>query len=677
MNNYKNWRIETDGDGIVWLYIDKNDASANVLSGQVLTEFADIISPYEGYPPRGIVIHSGKSNGFVMGADINEFTSIKSAEQAYELIRLGQQVMDRLEALRCPTVAAINGFALGGGLELAMACDYRLALQNKQPILGLPEVQLGLHPGFGGTVRAVQIMGVRAAMPLMLTGKPITVSKAMRQRLIDRIAAADNWRQAAKELIASQKPKAGAPFLDRIMNLSPVRPFVVNMLLKQVRSRARKDHYPAPFAIVDLWARLGASPKTGYKAEAKSFAELMVGETSRNLVRVFFLQNRLKSQGSKPQQKISRVHVVGAGVMGGDIAAWCALRGMDVTLQDREMIHIEPALERANRLFKKKIRDTGDREATSARLNADVKGSGIADADLIIEAIFEDLEAKRELYKKTEPSMKPGAILATNTSSIRLEELRTVLHQPQRFIGLHFFNPVAVLPLVEVIKCEDTEQEVLDVGFSFVKAIGKVPLECTSSPGFVVNRLLAPYMAEAMHLAESGVPLAEIDKVAEEFGMPMGPVELVDSIGIDVALNVSEVLGAAFNRPVPERLASMVENDQLGRKSGQGFYRWEDGKAVKSDDSGRSDLPGDLQDRLMLPMVNEAVACLYEGVVSDADLLDAGVIFGTGFAPFRGGPLKYARDRGTTEIQQVLTELAGKYGDRFRPHEGWSDLTDG
>ena len=676
MSDPKNWRTETDGEGIVWLCIDKENASANVLSAKVLEELVNIISPYETNPPRGLVIHSGKNNGFIMGADINEFTHIDNVDQAYELIRLGQQLMDRIEALRCPTVAAINGFALGGGLELAMACDYRLVLQNKKPILGLPEVQLGIHPGFGGTVRTVQIMGVRSAMQLMLTGKSITASKAIRQGLIDRIAAPDNWRQAAKELIASRKAKSRGPLLDRIMNLAAIRPIVVNMLLKQVRSRARKDHYPAPFAIVDLWARSGASAKTGYEAEARSMAELLVGPTSRNLVRVFFLQNRLKSQGQNPVQKISRVHVIGAGVMGGDIASWCALRGMNVTLQDREMKYIEPALERARKLFKKKVRDAGDRDATIARLNPDVKGLGIADADLIIEAIFEDLDAKHTLYKNTEPSMKPGAILATNTSSIRLEELRTVLHQPERFIGLHFFNPVAMLPLVEVIKCEDTEQEVLDVGFSFVKAIGKFPLECTSSPGFVVNRLLAPYMAEAMHLAESGVSMADIDKAAEDFGMPMGPVELVDSVGIDVALNVSKVLGAAFDRPVPKRLETMVENGQLGRKSGQGFYRWEDGKAVKNSGDDASNRPADLQDRLMLPMVNEAVACLQEGVVSDADLLDAGVIFGTGFAPFRGGPLKYARDRGLAETRQTLSKLADEYGERFRPHEGWSELED-
>jgi len=667
------WRRETDSDGVVWLCIDKADASANVLSEPVLRELVSALEPLEADPPRGLVLHSGKRNGFVMGADINEFTSIDSADQAYELIRIGQQVFDRLEALRCPTVAVINGFALGGGLELALACDYRLALHNKKPIIGLPEVQLGLHPGFGGTVRAVQIAGVRAAMQLMLTGKPITVEKALGQKLIDRIGSPDNWKQAAREMVASRKPKARAPLVERLLNLFFLRPFIVRILQKQVAARARKEHYPAPYAIIDLWAKHGASPRTGYDAEARSFGKLMVGNTSRNLVRVFFLQNRLKSQGGKPDKKIAHVHVVGAGVMGGDIAAWCALRGLKVTLQDRGAEYIDPALKLAAGLFSKKIRDANDRAAATDRLLVDVDGDGVADADLIIEAIFEDLEAKQSLYQGLQSSMKPGAILATNTSSIRLEELRTVLREPDRFIGLHFFNPVAALPLVEVIRCDDTAEDVLDVGFGFVKGIGKFPLECASSPGFVVNRMLAPYMAEAMHLAESGVPLTAIDEAAEAFGMPMGPVELVDSVGIDVALHVSKVLGAAFNRAVPERLAEMVENKQLGRKSGRGFYEWQDGKAVKPPVEG-SGVPADISDRLILPMLNEAVACLHEGVVKDADLLDAGAIFGTGFAPFRGGPLQYARNRGISEILQTMERLAADLGDRFRPHDGWKEL---
>ncbi len=302
--------------------------------------------------------------------------------------------------------------------------------------------------------------------------------------------------------------------------------------------------------------------------------------------------------------------------MGGDIAAWCALRGLTVTLQDREQKYIDPALERAAKLFGKKVRDEAKRAATAARLTADVAGDGAAKADLIIEAIFENLEAKQELYKKLGKSMKPGAMLATNTSSIELEELRTVLAEPERFIGLHFFNPVALMPLVEVIRCADTDQEALDIGFAFVKGIGKLPLECKSAPGFVVNRILAPYMAEAMHLHEDGVPLVEIDRAAERFGMPMGPVELVDSVGIDVALHVSKVLGGALNRPVPAGLEDMVEKGYLGRKSGRGFYEWVDGKANKPAGGG-GNVPADIEDRLILPMVNEAVACLADGVVTD------------------------------------------------------------
>ena len=669
----QHWTSETGDDGIVWLCIDKADGGANVLSGEVLKELHELIEPLAKQPPKGVVIHSGKSNGFVMGADINEFTKIENPEQAYELIRLGQQVLDELEALPCPTVAAINGFALGGGLELAMACDYRVAIDTDKRILGLPEVQLGIHPGFGGTVRAVQIAGVRPAMQLMLTGKPINVSKGRRIGLLDKVTDADGWRAAATSLVAAQPPKRQAPFVERLLGLGAVRPFIRNVLLKQVAGKARREHYPAPYAIIDLWHRHGASTRTGYEAEARSIAELMCTSTSRNLVRVFFLQNKLKGQGSKSAARVSRVHVVGAGVMGGDIAAWCALRGHTVTLQDREQKYIEPAMARAAKLFGKRIRNDAERAAALERLQADVDGAGAAQADLVIEAIFENLEAKQALYRSLQEKMRADALLATNTSSIRLEELRVGLDAPQRFIGLHFFNPVAQLPLVEVIRCEDTEQEALDIGFGFVKGIGKLPLECMSSPGFVVNRILAPYMAEAMELAEAGVPLADIDRAAEAFGMPMGPVELVDSVGIDVALHVSRVLGAAANRPVPQKLADMVETGQLGRKSGQGFYRWENGKAVKPAGGG-SGAGSEIQDRLVLPMVNEAVACLHDGVVDDADLLDAGVIFGTGFAPFRGGPLNYARERGVDDVVARLTEFTQRFGERFTPHEGFAKL---
>jgi 3-hydroxyacyl-CoA dehydrogenase/enoyl-CoA hydratase/3-hydroxybutyryl-CoA epimerase len=346
---------------------------------------------------------------------------------------------------------------------------------------------------------------------------------------------------------------------------------------------------------------------------------------------------------------------------------------LNVTLQDREQKYVDPAMARAQKLFGKRVRDEAKRAATAGRLRADVGGDGVADADLIIEAIYENREAKQELYKALQQKMKPGALLATNTSSIPLEELRTVLDEPQRFIGLHFFNPVAMLPLVEVIRCEDTDQEAMDIGFAFTKGIGKFPLECSSSPGFVVNRVLAPYMGEAMALAHEGVPLAEIDKAAVRFGMPMGPIELVDSVGLDIAQHVAGILTTASGREVPENaLDKMVEDGLLGRKTGQGFYRWENGKAVKPAANGS--VPDDIEDRLILAMVNEAVACLSEGVVADGDFLDAGVIFGTGFAPFRGGPINYARERGFDAVVAALKSLAERHGERFAPHTGWSSL---
>ncbi len=669
----EHWKIDTDDNGIAWLCLDKADANANVLSSEAMMELDQLLAPLEQKPPRGLVVYSGKSRSFVMGADINEFVGIESEELAYELVSQGQELFNRLEDIRCPTVAVINGVCLGGGLELAMACDYRIALEGNDRILGLPEVKLGLHPGFGGTVRAVQICGVRAGMPLMLTGNPITAAKGLKIGLIDAICAEGDWRSVALGMINTAKPKQRAPLVDRLLNLKPLRSAVRSMLLKQVRSKAREEHYPAPYAMIDIWTSDGASPKTGYQAEARSFAKLMCTSTSRNLVRVFFLQSRLKGQGNKIDKKIEHVHVIGAGVMGGDIAAWCALRGHTVTLQDREQKYIDPALSRAKKLFDKRVRDAAKRADTAQRLRADVAGDGVRDADLVIEAIYEDRDAKQALYKALQEEMKPGALLASNTSSIPLEELRTVLAEPRRFIGLHFFNPVAMLPLVEVIRCEDTEQEALDIGFAFTKGIGKLPLECTSSPGFVVNRILAPYMAEAMYLRGDGVALSQIDRAAEDFGMPMGPVELADSVGLDVAAHVAQVLGAAMNKPVPKHLQTMVDKGLLGRKSGEGFYRWENGKAVKPQgESGP--VPADIQDRLILPMVNEAVACLHEGVVAEADLLDAGVIFGTGFAPFRGGPLNYARERGTQEVVAALKTLADKHGDRFEPHAGWSEL---
>jgi 3-hydroxyacyl-CoA dehydrogenase/enoyl-CoA hydratase/3-hydroxybutyryl-CoA epimerase len=346
--------------------------------------------------------------------------------------------------------------------------------------------------------------------------------------------------------------------------------------------------------------------------------------------------------------------------MGGDIAAWCALRGLSVTLQDREMKYIEPALARAAKLFDRRLATAEARAGARARLQADVAGDGIATADVLIEAIFENLEAKRILFQAAEARARPGCVLATNTSSIPLEDIAVALRQPERLVGLHFFNPVAKLPLVEVIRGPASSETVVQEALGFARQIGKLPVPCASRPGFLVNRTLAPYMAEAMALAQEGVPLAEIDAAATDFGMPMGPVELADSVGLDIVLHVARILAPVLGRAAAPEVEQLVAQGHLGQKTGRGFYLYQDGKPVKPRGSG---LPVDpeVQDRLILAFLNEAAQCLHEGIVADADLADAGIIFGTGFAPFRGGPLRYAEHEGLDQLVAVL--------DRFAQHQ--------
>ena len=671
----RSWTLEQDAEGIAWLTLDKPNTSANVLSAAVLTELNERLAELERTRPRGLILISGKKSGFIAGADIREFTGITDEAGGYALIRAGQLVFDRLEALPCPTVAAIHGFALGGGLETALACRYRVAVADERLALGLPEVQLGLHPGFGGTVRSVRLLGVRPAMQLMLTGKPLRAKKALQLGLVDRLVSEPELRAAAREFVLKAPPPRRAPLSERLLSTRIARPFVKGALIAEVARRAPRAHYPAPYAIIDLWARHGAHGAAAFEAEARSMARLFLSETSRNLVRVFLLTDRLKSGGGKAARDLKHVHVVGAGVMGGDIAAWSALRGFTVTLQDRTLELVSPALQRAAELFDKRLPDAAQRAAARARLRADVEGAGVPDADVVIEAIFENLAAKQQLYAQLEPRLKAGALLASNTSSITLESLAGKLAQPARLVGLHFFNPVAQMPLIEVVHGAATDAGAVQLASGFARRIDKLPLPCRSAPGFMVNRVLTPYTYEAMLAAAEGVPLQLIDRAAVAFGMPVGPIELVDVVGLDVAEHVGEIIAAQLQRPVTQvaRLRELIAAKKFGRKSGEGFYRWEQGKPLKPEAAGEA--PADLIDRLILVLVNECVACLRERVVEDADLVDAAVIFGTGFAPFRGGPLTYARARGIPAVVARLTELAARYGSRFEPDAGWRLLS--
>jgi 3-hydroxyacyl-CoA dehydrogenase / enoyl-CoA hydratase / 3-hydroxybutyryl-CoA epimerase len=676
MNARTFWKLERDADAVAWLTLDKPGTSANVLSSEVLIELGAILGDLAAAPPRALIVRSAKPSGFIAGADIREFTAFKGPEDAFALIRAGQAVLDRLEALPCPTIAAIHGFALGGGLELALACRYRIAVQDESLALGLPEVQLGIHPGFGGTVRAVRLVGVRPAMELMLTGKPVRADKALTIGLVDRLVSAQELESSARAMALNPPPVRRPPLFERLLSTAPLRPFVKAALLRQLGARVRREHYPAPYAMVDLWARYGARGPASLEAEARSIAELFGTATAHNLIRVFMLQDRLKASVGKSAVPIKHVHVIGAGVMGGDIAAWSALRGFTVTLEDRGLEYIQPALERARTLFEKRIRDPAKRAAAAARPSADAAGAGVAAADVVIEAIFEDLDAKRALYARLEPRMQAHAWLATNTSSLTLEPLAAQLARPERLVGLHFFNPVPQMPLIEIVRAETTDAGVAQAAAAFARRLDKLPLPCRSAPGFMVNRVLMPYLHEAMFAAQEGVPFAVIDAAAVDFGMPMGPIELADVVGLDVASHVGEIIAAELGREAPDlrELAALVAAHKLGKKSHEGFYVWKNGKPVKPLAHGAA-APVDLVDRMILALVNECVACLRERVVEDADLIDAAVIFGTGFAPFRGGPLSYARSVGVASITQRLTALAQRYGSRFRPDTGWALLT--
>ncbi len=673
-NTYQHWHFETDENHIIWLAIDRAGASVNSLSRDVFNEFDRVLDDIVAEKPKGLVIYSAKAKGFIAGADVSEFVTLKNSEQAFELIRKAQTTLDKLAALPCPTVAMIQGFCLGGGLELALACRYRVAEAGQSTRLGLPEVKLGIHPGWGGTVRLPKLIGVPQAMNMILTGRTLSANAAARIGVVDAAVALRELKRAAL-YYALEQPKVQQPnFWQGLANAPLIRKFVSKLFYKKLSSKVNKTHYPAPYAVIDNWRAHGVEGKNAYLNEAKSIAHLMMTDTSRNLVRVFFLQNQLKALAKLAKSNVEHVHVIGAGTMGGDIAAWCAYKGFYVTLQDQSPEKIAPAIKRAYQLYRKKLKKPRLIKAVMDRLQPDVKGGGVGRADVVIEAVFEDLAVKQALFKDIEPQLKSGAILATNTSSIPLEDISTVLKNPERLLGMHFFNPVSKMPLVEIVRGPKTSDELVNCAAAFVGKLARQPLPVASRPGFLVNRVLMPYLMEAMELLQEGVPAAVIDKAALTFGMPMGPITLADKVGLDVCLSVAENLTAHFGGQVPKQLTQMVENKHLGIKSGRGFYRYQNGKKILAETSQGPVENANLTDRLILRMLNEAMACLDEGVITDADLLDAGMIFGTGFAPFRGGPIHYAKARGIVEVVSQLERFSTQYGDRFKPNAGWENL---
>lgn len=648
MPETRNWRFVLDFEGLGWLTIDTPDAPVNTLSREALAELETLVARCEDLIATGelmgIILLSGKDSGFIAGADISEFDAMADYKVLPAALDRAHAIMDRIEAMTVPVVSGIHGFCLGGGLELALATHYRIAVNDDSTRIGFPEVNLGLFPGFGGTGRSIRQAGPVEAMQIMLTGRLLRAGQARAMNLVDKLVRhRDQLRWEARKAVLAKRKSRPAPWRKAILAHGLVRPHLVKRMRAEASRKARPEHYPAPHALIDLFEKKGDDWRAMCRGEAEGFVPLMASDTARNLRRVFFLSEGLKKQGLRGRDKpvFRRVHVIGAGVMGGDIAAWCALRGMGVTLQDLDMERIAPALERARGLFRKRLRKPVEQQNAMARLEADVSGKGIARADVIIEAVVENLEIKRKVFADVEARAKPDAILATNTSSIELERIAEGMANPARLIGLHFFNPVAQLPLVEVIRSRFNTDRDVALGASFALAIGKSPVVVKSAPGFLVNRVLMPYMMGAVQRVEQGESKELIDAAALAFGMPMGPIELMDTVGLDVGASVARELGHAV--PENSRFASLVANRQLGRKTGQGFYKWEKGKAVKGETPAHADLAG-LGRELVKPLVDATVVAVNEGVVATADLADIGVILGTGFAPFLGGPMQARKD---------------------------------
>ena len=637
---FQHWNLHRDLDGIVWLSINHATEAVNTLGTAVLAELDEVVSSLEKDHPTGLVLTSGKPKTFIVGADVREFDATDKVFELEENVKRVHGLFKRIEDLPFPTVVAFEGYCLGGGLELSLCFKWRIALDAKHTRIGFPEVKLGIYPGFGGSARSIKAMGALKAMPIMLTGRMLNAKAARQMGLIDQVVSVHgSLKWAARAAVLKNKRHKASGVIQRLVLTGPIRRFLAGQMRKQTASKVRREHYPAPFELIDAFEAAGNDSGQMIHLEAEKVPRLLAGETSTNLRRVFRLMEQLKAQGKQSRFKAKRVHVIGAGVMGGDIAAWCALKGLSVTLQDREMKYIEPALERAHQLFKKKLKKPQAVAIAKTRLQADPEGAGIERADVIIEAIFENLEAKRALFADLNRRASPKAILATNTSAIPLAEIADVLDEPKRLVGLHFFNPVAQMPLVEVVYDTQTDQHWTDDAASFATQIGKYALPVTSTPGFLVNRVLAPYMRHAMVLHREGIPKEAIDKAAEQFGMPMGPVELADTVGLDVGLGVIDTLMGDRASEDKKALETMVSQGHLGKKSGQGFYVWKKGKPQKDRQAHRGHDLDALATRLMAPYFAECKSCLKDGVVANADLLDAGMIFGTGYAPFRGGPM--------------------------------------
>jgi 3-hydroxyacyl-CoA dehydrogenase/enoyl-CoA hydratase/3-hydroxybutyryl-CoA epimerase len=687
----QNIRREIIESGIAVLTFDRPESSANIFDQTTfdeLNEHLDSLS--RDSTVRGLIIRSAKPKIFIAGADLHGFTKELTAEKLSVLIEQGQKSFDRIAALPFPTIAAIHGVALGGGFEVALACDYRIASLDPATKVGLPETMLGILPAWGGSTRLPRLIGLPAALDAILSGKQYSAKAAKKLGMVDEIAHPERLLVLATRLIASNQGKKRKPKL-QVTNRPPISSFVATQAKKKVLAKTR-GHYPAPLKALEVVVAGVTMPHAqSLENERRAFIELASGEVAQNLIRVFFLQERSKKlsvKSDQPIQKVGKVLVVGAGLMGSGIAQWLSARGLRVVLKDIGPEPLGKGLQSIHKIYRdaieRRIFSETDAQAGLDRILPTYEDIPLGNIDLVIEAAIEKLELKQQIFRKIAEQVPKCQAVASNTSALSIDAIASGLPDPGKVVGIHFFNPVHRMQLVEVVQGTKTSMQTVATAIQFVKSIGKLPVLVRDSPGFLVNRILLPYMMEAFNLFAEGYRLERIDRIMLDFGMPMGPLRLTDEVGLDVSFHVGSDLVQRIQNlpPLNNTIERMIAQGWLGRKSGKGFYDYRSGAERPNTEitayqpaTEPSDVDDtELRDRLVLVMVNEAARCLAEKVISDPADVDFAMIMGTGWAPFRGGPLRYADSVGISNVVARLHQLREDRGDYFAPCARLTDM---